>query len=231
MEGLYEIEPAQILGHYVVPGPCGGGGLASLDPNDYDVQSLNKLAPDQPNPASVAENDLKILEVIARFSSVSQRDLATHSGLSLGMVNLVLKRLVGTGYIQIQNLKNRKMRYFLTPAGIAAKYRRAQDYLTRTIRVYETYRQGINKIIQEQIGLGRTQFVIYGKGDIVDLVKLVLSEKNGAVQYRVCPPSEEVKPGPGEVPLICYLPDKAPLLGISILETILNAPSETAYAQ
>jgi DNA-binding MarR family transcriptional regulator len=183
---------------------------------------LNTLAANPISPKFVAENDLKVLEIIARYSSVSQRDLAAHSGLSLGMVNLVLKRLVTTGYIQIQNLEKRKMRYFLTPAGLAAKYRRAHEYLTRTIRVYETYRLGISKIINEQVARGHRKFVIYGEGDIVDLVKVVIGEKNGEIGYRVCPPSEDVQHGEDEVPLICYLPDKTPMFGISILETILG---------
>jgi DNA-binding MarR family transcriptional regulator len=172
------------------------------------------------------ENDLKVLEIISQFTSVSQRDLAAHSGLSLGMVNLILKRLVGTGYIQIQNLHKRKMQYFLTPQGLAAKTRRAYEYLTRTIRVYETYRQGISKIIQEQISKGRCKFAIYGEGDIVDLIKVVMGETHGAISYRVCSPREEIQTHADEVPLICFLPDKAPLLGISILETILNAPPD-----
>ena len=140
------------------------------------------------------------------------------------MVNLVLKRLVGTGYIQIHNLERRKMRYFLTPAGIAAKYRRAQEYLSRTLRVYGTYRQGLNKIIEEQMHKGRSKFVIHGEGDIVDLVKLVLGERNGAVTYRICPPSAALEHESDEVPLVCYLPDKAPIIGISVLETILTYP-------
>jgi hypothetical protein len=173
-------------------------------------------------PDFVPENDLKVLEIIARFSAVSQRDLASHSGLSLGMVNLVLKRLVGTGYIQMQNLRPRKMRYLLTARGIAAQYHRAQHYLNRTIRIYDTYRQGINKIVQEQLDLGRRRFVILGEGDIVDLVKLVLNERNGTVSYRVCPPNQPVNAAADEVPLICHLPDKAPVLGISVLERILT---------
>ena len=142
------------------------------------------------------------------------------------MVNLVLKRLVKTGYVQIGLLQNRKMRYFLTPQGIAAKSRRAYEYLTRTIRVYETYREGINKIIQEQIQKGCNRFAIYGDGDLVDLVKVVLGERNGTVRYRVCSPTEAVKPLSGEIPLICYLPGKEPIDGISILEAIINPTNE-----
>ena len=163
-----------------------------------------------------------MLEIIARSSSISQRDLANHSGLSLGMVNLVLKRLVKTGYVQIGLLDNRKMRYFLTPQGIAAKSRRAYEYLSRTIRVYETYRSGINQIIEDQLKKGHRKFVIYGDGDIVDLVKMVLNQRNGTIQYRVCPPKQKLILQANETPLNCTLSDKTPIDGISILETILS---------
>ena len=138
------------------------------------------------------------------------------------MVNLILKRLVGTGYIQIQNLHHRKMRYFLTPQGIAAKSRRAIDYLNRTIRVYETYRQGIARILDEQISKGNMKFVVYGEGDIIDLVKLVLSQYKDAVSYRFCAISASVDHQPDETVLICSLADNEPLHGISILEGILS---------
>jgi DNA-binding MarR family transcriptional regulator len=174
-------------------------------------------------PASVAENDLKVLEAIARFSSISQRVLAEHAGLSLGMVNLVLKRLVGTGYVQIQLLDKHKVRYLLTPAGIAAKYRRAHEYLSRTVRIYEIYRQAINRIINEQLDKGFHKFVIYGEGDIIGLMKLVLSEQVVPVEYRICAPSAEVRTLEDEIPLICYLPHKSPLVGISVLESVLGA--------
>jgi DNA-binding MarR family transcriptional regulator len=200
--------------------------LAYYPRNHYDVQSLNSRLPrNEIASKPFAENDLKILEAIARYSSISQRGLAKQSGLSLGMVNLILKRLVLTGYIQIQNLNRRKIRYFLTPQGLAAKYRRAHDYLSRTIRVYEAYRQGIKKIIEEQIHRGRTKFVIYGEGEIVDLVKVGIGDHSHAITYRVCATYEESVPHADEVILDCRIGKSTNPRGISILEEILGMRS------
>jgi DNA-binding MarR family transcriptional regulator len=175
------------------------------------------------NPATqVKESDLAILEIIASSKSVSQRELAQKSGFSLGMVNLVLRRLAKTGYIKVANLDRRKMSYIVTPAGIAQKSRRSYDYFLRTIRVYEQYRKHLCRILDEQIAKGKNKFLIYGEGEIADLLRVLLSSKGASIKYRSIKGPGPVKASPDEIVLNCYMDHEKTVQGISIMEMVLN---------
>ena len=62
-----------------------------------------------------------------------QRDLARIVGLSLGMTNAILKRLV-------KKVNNRNIQYIVSPKGINEITRRSYRYFKRTIKnvVYQT---------------------------------------------------------------------------------------------
>ena len=64
---------------------------------------------------------LKILDLITEAPRLSQRDIASQSGLSLGLVNLTLKRLLQTGHIKVSNLNKKKVEYIVTPKGFFEK--------------------------------------------------------------------------------------------------------------
>ena len=53
-------------------------------------------------------------------SHINQRDLAEIAGLSLGMTNSILKRLVHKGLLSINKVNNRNIRYLVTPSGLEA---------------------------------------------------------------------------------------------------------------
>ena len=77
------------------------------------------------------EKELEILTNINENSStpLNQRELAIKSGMSLGMTNAVLKRLVQKGQLMIRKVNNRNIRYVVTPAGMEEISRRSYRYL------------------------------------------------------------------------------------------------------
>jgi len=71
------------------------------------------------------ENRYKILKLLERNPEVSQREIATELGISLGKTNYCLKALVEKGLIKAGNFSRSKRKgaytYFLTPKGIDEK--------------------------------------------------------------------------------------------------------------
>jgi DNA-binding MarR family transcriptional regulator len=49
----------------------------------------------------------------------SQRSLSRDMGIALGLTNLIIRRLVHKGWVRIIRIKPNRVRYLLTPAGIA----------------------------------------------------------------------------------------------------------------
>jgi DNA-binding MarR family transcriptional regulator len=89
----------------------------------------------------------RVLEIIASYPGLSQRDVASHSGLSLGLVNLIVKRLIRTGHIKMSGLNSRKVQYILTPKGLVAKAKRTYLYMMSTVRTFFEYQRRMEQLI------------------------------------------------------------------------------------
>lgn len=119
-----------------------------------------------------AEHELEILENIYRSeSSVHQRDLARIVGLSLGMTNAILKRLVKKGWLKIKMVNNRNIQYIVSPPGIDEITRRSYRYFKRTIKNVVYYKEVISKMIREMKKEGYRGIVLVGISDLDFIVE------------------------------------------------------------
>ena len=55
--------------------------------------------------------DLEILEKIESNGHLTQRDLSKEVGIAVGLVNLLLKKRVKKGWIKINNIDAKKIKY------------------------------------------------------------------------------------------------------------------------
>ena len=69
------------------------------------------------------DRDLTILNAIADDDRLTQRHLAQELGVAVSLANLYLRRLALKGFIRITNVHPNRLRYMLTPKGIAEKTR------------------------------------------------------------------------------------------------------------
>ncbi|HVT05060.1 MAG TPA: MarR family EPS-associated transcriptional regulator [Thermoanaerobaculia bacterium] len=97
----------------------------------------------------------RLLELIQRDPTLTQRELAAHLGISLGKVNYCLAAIVKKGLVKARNFKksHRKMAYayMLTPHGIEEKARLTLEFLHVKLREVERLR---NEIAQLQRDAG-----------------------------------------------------------------------------
>ena len=81
---------------------------------------------------------------------VSQREVASSLGMSLGKVNYCLKALMEKGFVKVGNYRNstNKLAYFylLTPSGLAAKADLTRRFLESKMREYERLRAEIERL-------------------------------------------------------------------------------------
>lgn len=174
------------------------------------------------------DKEHRLLDALSRDAGLSQRQVAKETGLSLGMVNLVLRRLVKTGAIKVVSLNGRTARYLLTPAGAAEKTRRAYEYLHRTMDTFRDLRLRIEQLIAELHADGVREFVINGEGEVADIAELCLSRTTLAdVTYRRAngnPPQDAVAT---RAVLQCSMDPLGPgYVGISVLERLVHGAGE-----
>jgi DNA-binding MarR family transcriptional regulator len=119
---------------------------------------------------------LKILEAIDRHESPSQRDMAQSLDVSLGLVNSLVRRLTKKGYFKITHLPKNRIRYILTPVGMAEKTRLTYAYLRYSYRFYRDARQKTRQLFHEMHAEGYNKIAFFGAGDLSEIAYLSLQE-------------------------------------------------------
>jgi DNA-binding MarR family transcriptional regulator len=119
---------------------------------------------------------LKILEKVDNESTPSQRDLARDLNISLGLVNSFIKQLAKKGYFEIGHLAKNRVRYILTPRGIAEKSRLTYEYIQYSVEFYKDARQKLREIYAEMEIQGVSCIVFYGAGDLAEIAYLSLQQ-------------------------------------------------------
>lgn len=124
------------------------------------------------------DNELKIVNELAKDSLVTQRDLAKKTKLSLGAVNVILKRLVKRGFVKTTALNPKKVEYMITPKGFSEKANKTYNYFLKTIDLVKYVREEIAKIVQEEYNRGQKKFIVLGNDDLADIIELALKGFN-----------------------------------------------------
>ena len=123
---------------------------------------------------SSLEKEIDILETISRGRRrISQRDLARVIGLSLGMTNSILKRLVQKGWLQIRKVNNRNIQYVISAQGMERIARRSYRYLRRTIKHVVHYKEAIGDLARQVSKEGYEAVVLVGESDLDFIVEHV----------------------------------------------------------
>jgi DNA-binding MarR family transcriptional regulator len=120
---------------------------------------------------TLSDKEVAILDQLSKSSSVSQRKLAQTTGISLGLINVILKKFIKAGLIKISYLNKRKMEYLLTPLGRQETTHKAHRQITATIRNYRTLREGVAHLLKQLHASGYDYFSIHGDGELKELVE------------------------------------------------------------
>ena len=118
-----------------------------------------------------SDKEAIILEHIYYNDSLKQRDLADKAGISLGMTNVILKRLIEKGWLMTKRLNSRNISYVVSPTGMEEIFRRGYRYFKRTIDDVKLYREGIEQLVSEAVAAGYKTVALVGKSDLDFLVE------------------------------------------------------------
>ena len=95
------------------------------------------------------EEYLKLLRKIGGESNLSQRDLSSELGISLGKINYCMKALKDKGLVKIRNFKKSKDKlnyfYYLTPKGFSEKTKITLRFMKLKMEEYEELKDELKK--------------------------------------------------------------------------------------
>lgn len=124
------------------------------------------------------ERDLVILEHIEQDPDITQADMASKLEVAVGTINWHLKRLVEKGYVKVSRAERKKLKYIITPEGIALRARLAFDYIQNSFNLYRLVRERVVAAIEEALAAGVHTLHIDGNGDVAEVCRLTCLEHN-----------------------------------------------------
>jgi DNA-binding MarR family transcriptional regulator len=132
-----------------------------------------------------SERELQILEYLECNPDTTQADLATRLGVAVGSVNWYLKRLVNKGYVKVRKMRRRRLRYLITPQGVAQKMRLTQAYMQASLRLYREVRTEAQHLLAQVREAGYESVQIEGDGDLAEICQLTCLEQRVQVKQGV----------------------------------------------
>ncbi len=127
-------------------------------------------------PSSNSNYDFEILRRIEANPDTTQADLATQLGVAVGSVNWYLKRLINKGYVKATQMERRRLRYLLTPKGLAEKTRLTREFMQASLHWYRETREASRQFLQQVCQAGYHTVCIEGDGDLAEIIYLTCLE-------------------------------------------------------
>lgn len=125
--------------------------------------------------------ELTLLEQVENNPNVNQATLAIQLGVAVGTVNWHLKRLIAKGYVKVQRAERKKLRYIITPEGIALRARLTIDYVEKSLLLYRKTRLRVQEYSTQLRRAGHERVRIIGDGDVADICRLTCLEQGISV--------------------------------------------------
>lgn len=138
-------------------------------------------------------HELSLLEHIEKDPNVTQADLATQLGVAVGTVNWHLKRLISKGYVKVTHAERRKLRYIITPEGLAKRALLTVDYIEQQFLLYRRIRNKVKDVLTALKREGINKIRIAGEGDVADICRLTCIEQGMQIVTEESAPVLEIK--------------------------------------
>ncbi len=142
---------------------------------------------------SDVERQLRILEVLEEDPEMTQARLAAQLGVAVGSVNWYIKRLIKKGYIKATRMKRNRLKYFVTPEGLALKARLTKEYMEASLRVYRELREAAQDALDRIRDEGYTAVRVDGQGEAMEIFHLTCLEEGMSLQRDGAAPVPEVQ--------------------------------------
>ncbi|MBE0511343.1 MAG: MarR family EPS-associated transcriptional regulator [Chromatiales bacterium] len=110
-------------------------------------------------PKSVLSDEIRyqLLKQLEDNPAMTQREMASAMGISLGKLNYCLKALIEKGWVKAGNFRRNKDKlgyaYLLTPKGVNEKTRVTLAFLARKQQEYDQLAYELESLRQEVAGL------------------------------------------------------------------------------
>lgn len=135
---------------------------------------------------SLSVKDFQVLDALDSGDIFTQRQLSDDTGISLGQINYVLRRLLEKGFVKLSNFKKNPNKigyiYKLTPKGIEAKSRLAVNFVVKRLAEYHRLKMRLAARLEELEKDGLQQVVFVGPHVVKDFINMIIHSESLQLQ-------------------------------------------------
>lgn len=124
----------------------------------------------------IKQHEYTLLNEIAQDSMVTQSSLSDRMGIAIGSVNWYIKRLIHRGWVKVSHLDRTRLKYDLTPEGMAVFTQRALSYAHDSLKIYGNYREKAKLLALDLKQNDIKQVYIEGNDEVMDILRLTCIE-------------------------------------------------------
>lgn len=138
------------------------------------------------------ENEYQVLNHLQDNEKTSQRAIAQQTGLSLGTVNILIKKMVRKGLVKVDKLNSRTMRYILTPKGMREKARLTYQYVSSSYRQIMLISRAVEALIASEYSVREEdgEVVLFGPADEIEQI-LIMTLNSLNIKVKVIRPEQD----------------------------------------
>ena len=121
---------------------------------------------------------LEMLTHIEANPDINQVTLADELDVAVGTINWHLKRMIAKGYVKVKRAQRKKLRYIITPEGIALRAALTVDYIKNSFNLYRQVRERTDVCLQQLQDAGyQSVKVLGGEDEVAEVVRLTCLEQ------------------------------------------------------
>jgi len=124
----------------------------------------------------IKQQEYALLNEIAQDSMVTQANLSDRLGIAVGSVNWYIKHLITRGLVKVSHLNRTRLKYDLTPEGMAVFTQRALLYAGDSLKVYGDYRKKAKALVLELKQKNIKRVYLDGQDEVSDILRLTCIE-------------------------------------------------------
>ncbi len=122
--------------------------------------------------------ELDVLAAIAQGDAVTQMSLKSRIGVSVGLVNALIKRAVKKGHVKISQAPYRRYVYYLTPQGFQEKSRLISEYLKTSVQFFRQAKTEYAAVFAAARDLGLERLALVGNSELAEIATLAAVEED-----------------------------------------------------
>lgn len=170
------------------------------------------------------EYEGKMLNYINKEKEISQRKIANYMGLSLGQTNFILHNLVKKGLLKIERITPKKVKYILTPQGIAKNAKRTYNYIVKAVENILFLEAELISVVEYYTSKGNTVYLDSKKDEVYNILLQAIKCRH-LEQVKLLRNMDELKQTSGKALVIVWHNDRGEIykqLGINYLNLLDN---------